>query len=108
MMNGEIVETEKSTGAAKQALAQTKRPGRPAYHSRTYTGLLIFVVVVGLPLIAIPSLRQRLKTRFDMIRAAVRGEQLPPPPALLASVKIRCRFPANTNSRSLAPPFWQV
>jgi hypothetical protein len=93
MMNGEIVESEKSAGAAKQALAQTKRPGRPAYHSRTYTGLLIFVVIVGLPLIAIPSLRQRLKTRFDMVRAAIRGEQPPPPPAFARVGQNQVPFP---------------
>jgi hypothetical protein len=40
---------------------------------------LIFVVAVGLPLIGIGPLRHRLKTRFDMMRGAVRGEQQPQP-----------------------------
>lgn len=92
-MNGESVEAENSAGPAEQASAQPRRPGRPRYHGRTYTGLLIFVVAVGLPLITIGPLRYRLKTRFDMMRTAVRGEQPPPPPAFARVGQNQAPFP---------------
>lgn len=87
------MEAENSAGAGEQASAQPQRPGRPRYHSRTYTGLLIFVVAVGLPLIGIGPLRHRLKTRFDMMRMAVRGEQPPPPLAFARVGENQAPFP---------------
>jgi hypothetical protein len=99
------VESENNAGAARQALAQPKRPGRPSYHSKTYTGLLIFVVVVGLPLIGIPSVRQRLKTRFDMMRMAVRGEQPPPLPAFARVGENQVPFPREYEQPQPRPTF---
>ena len=40
---------------------------------RIYLGILVFVVVAGLPMIGIPSLRYRLRTRVQGLRAAYAG-----------------------------------
>jgi hypothetical protein len=44
---------------------------------RFYTGLLLFVVVVGLPMIGIPSLRNRLSGRVQALKTAFAGEKAP-------------------------------
>lgn len=38
--------------------------------SRVYKGLLLFIILVGLPTIAIPKLRNRLSNRIQILRAA--------------------------------------
>ena len=104
-MNGESVEAENRAGVAEQASAQSRRPGRPHYHSRTYTGLLIFVVAVGLPLIGIGPLRHRLKTRFDIMRAAVRGEQQQQP-AFARVGENQAPFPREYEQPQNRSAFW--
>ena len=41
---------------------------------RIYTGLLVFVVVVGLPVVTVPALRNRLAARVHGLRSAISGE----------------------------------
>jgi hypothetical protein len=41
--------------------------------SRLYTGVLIFIVAVGLPIIGVPKLRQRLAGRVQVLHRAWRG-----------------------------------
>jgi hypothetical protein len=44
---------------------------------RIYSGLLLFVVIVGLPIVTVPSLRQRLTTRVQLFKTAMAGIQSP-------------------------------
>jgi hypothetical protein len=44
---------------------------------RIYTGLLLFVVVVGLPIVSVPYLRNRLSARVMMLKTAVAGDIKP-------------------------------
>jgi hypothetical protein len=44
---------------------------------RIYGGLLLFVVVAGLPIVTVPSLRQRLTTRVRLLKTAMAGIQSP-------------------------------
>jgi hypothetical protein len=44
---------------------------------RISTGLLLFVVVVGLPIVGIPALRQRLSTRILALKSAMAGSIKP-------------------------------
>jgi hypothetical protein len=66
---------------------------RPRYHQRVYLGLLIFVVVVGLPIVGAPSVRHRLKARVQTLRAAVLGQQIAPAPAVAKVGETREPFP---------------
>jgi hypothetical protein len=42
-----------------------------------YTGLLLFIIMVGLPIVAIPSLRDRLSERIFVLKTAISGEIMP-------------------------------
>ena len=54
--------------------ARERRPARRArYHQRAYLGLLIFVVLVGLPIVGVPAVRHRLHARVETLRAAIMG-----------------------------------
>lgn len=54
--------------------AQGRRAKRLPYHKNLYKGLLMFVVIGGLPLVGLPSLRLQLKTRVWTLGAAVMGQ----------------------------------
>ncbi len=75
-------DTEPKTGMTSTPdAADTYVPGwlrRKRMRQRVYLGILIFVVVAGLPMIAFPSLRARLHYRVQTLRAAALGE--PPAP----------------------------
>ncbi len=43
------------------------------FRQRISTGLLLFVVVVGLPIVGIPTLRQRLSSRVEALKIAMAG-----------------------------------
>jgi hypothetical protein len=45
--------------------------------NRIYTGLLLFVVLIGLPIVSVPYLRNRLSTRVLVLKAAMAGEIKP-------------------------------
>ncbi|MBZ5496864.1 MAG: hypothetical protein LAP85_10720 [Acidobacteriia bacterium] len=55
--------------------------GRSGYHRKIYLGLLIFVTIAGLPIVGVPSLRQRLRSRVETLRSAAAGEPVPQAPA---------------------------
>jgi hypothetical protein len=60
---------------------------------RIYLGILVFVVVAGLPMIGIPSLRYRLRTRVQGLRAAYAGEPAVQAPAFASVGENREPFP---------------
>lgn len=69
------MDNESNTGNQQVAhVAQGGKRGRLLYHRRFYTGLLIFVLVAGLPLVGLPSLRSQFRTRVQTLRGAVMGE----------------------------------
>jgi hypothetical protein len=45
--------------------------------NRFYTGLLIFVVVIGLPVVSVPHLRNRLSARIMLLKEAAAGNVNP-------------------------------
>src|SRR5512135_2051432 len=53
---------------------------------RLYLGLLLFVVLVGLPVVGVPALRHRLTSRVAMLREAWSGGGKPAVPPVLAKV----------------------
>jgi len=44
---------------------------------RVYTGLLLFVVLAGLPILAVPGLRNRLSGRIRQLKTAISGDVRP-------------------------------
>jgi len=60
------------------------RKGKIRIRPFVYLSLLIFVIIGGLPMLALPSLRGRLSTRIQALRDAAAGRT--PPPVLLARV----------------------
>jgi hypothetical protein len=48
-----------------------------AIRKRAYTGLLLFIVLVGLPMVAVPHLRNRLSGRIFELKAAISGDMKP-------------------------------
>jgi hypothetical protein len=67
-----------------QKLHSSTGASAAAHHSRVslvpkggYTGLLLFVIIVGLPIVAIPSLRNRLSERIFVLKAALSGDVMP-------------------------------
>lgn len=78
--------TDNEHGLTTPAEPRGRHGGRrPRYHSRIYLGLLIFVVVFGLPMLGVPSARLVLKTRVAALRSAILGEHVP---QALATVKV--------------------
>jgi hypothetical protein len=51
--------------------------GFDSTRQRVYTGLLLFIVIAGLLLVSIPSLRRRLASRTHELVAAISGETKP-------------------------------
>ena len=45
--------------------------------NRFYTLLLLFIVVIGLPIVSVPHLRNRLSARIMLLKAAVAGNVKP-------------------------------
>lgn len=75
------------------------------YHQKAYLGLLIFVVIAGMPLVAVPALRARLKTRVQTLRAAAYGEAIVSPPARASVGENREPFPKEYARAALPPPY---
>lgn len=66
--------------------------GGSHYHQRIYMGLLVFVVVAGVPMVGLPSLRHRLEARVETLQSAAQGK--PVAQAALAKVgENRAPFP---------------
>ena len=82
---------------------QYSRRGR--IRRRVYSGMLLFVVVVGLPIVGVPSLRLRLQTRFVSLRSALTGEPQPPAPAVAVVGENREPFPREYE-RARVPPIF--
>jgi len=62
---------------------------------RIYMGLLLFVVIAGLPLIAVPVLRHRFSARVQGLRAALGPLAIKPAPAWAKVGANRYPFPAE-------------
>jgi hypothetical protein len=62
---------------SKSDLASTGSSRFYKARQRIYGGLLLFVVVVGLPIVAVPSLRHKLATRVQLLKTAMSGVQNP-------------------------------
>ncbi len=80
------MEVNNSPNTGSQWVTHDAKEGRPKpslYHQNVYLGLLIFVLVAGLPVVGLPSLRSQLRTRVRTLRAAVMGEPLLQAPAKL-------------------------
>ncbi len=67
----------------------SRRQRRNRHHAllyRIYLGLLIFVVLVGLPVVGVPSLRHRLANRVTMLRDAWSSGGKPVVPPVVTKV----------------------
>src|SRR5438876_4138752 len=62
---------------------------------RVYMGLLLFVAIAGLPLIAVPVLRHRLSARVQSLREALGPLPIKPAPAWAKVGENRYPFPAE-------------
>ena len=91
-----------SSGRPNQELRYARR-GR--VRRRVYSGMLLFVVVAGLPIVAVPSLRLRLQTRFLSLRSALQGERQQPAPALAVVGENREPFPSEYERAQVPPIF---
>ncbi len=94
-MDPEFNESEKTAA---------RRPGPAAFYKarqRVSMGLLIFVVVVGLPIVGVPHLRQRLSTRVLALKSAMSGEIKP---ATLEVGANKQPFPAEYERPALPVP----
>jgi hypothetical protein len=69
-----------------------------------YGGLLVFVVVVGLPIIGVPSLRDRLSERIMAIKASLQTDSIAP--VTVAAANNSNPFPAEFEKtvREMKPP----
>lgn len=93
-MTGASEQSSGSPGLRDQAayfrhggLARRQRLSRyDALLRRIYFGLLLLVVVVGLPVVGVPSLRHRLTTRVTMLREAWSGAGRSAIPPIVAKV----------------------
>src|SRR5437667_10538026 len=62
---------------------------------RVYMGLLLFVAIAGLPLIAVPVLRPRLSARVQSLREALGPLPIKPTPACAKAGVTRPPCPAE-------------
>jgi hypothetical protein len=71
----ETKETPESEGLASPAIPAAIRERMQFYRIRhkIYTGLLLFVVVAGLPVVGVPFLRHRLGDRVQVLKLAITG-----------------------------------
>lgn len=83
-----MVESKPSPGLRSQLAAQRRlrvagggRAHRSRIRSNIYTGLLIFIVVIGVPLLGIPSVRNRLYARVHSVYGALGPLPFKPSPA---------------------------
>ena len=72
---------------------------------RIYMGMLIFVVLAGLPMIGIPSLRYRLRTRIQGLRAAYAGMPAAQAPAAATVGESREPFPRAYQHQAPLPAY---
>ncbi len=71
-VDSEVKEPQTPAGSAPA----TNPPAAASFYEkrqRVYTGLLLFVVVAGLPIVSVPSLRNRLSTRVMALKTAMAG-----------------------------------
>jgi hypothetical protein len=67
----------------------------PSFGYRVYRVLLVFVVAVGLPILALPALRHRLSGRVALLREAMGPPALKQPPAWAKVGENRYPFPTE-------------
>lgn len=88
-----MVSDNESQALARPDGAASRQP-MPIFYQRRrriYTGLLLFVVVVGLPIVGVPYLRNRLSARILALKAAAAGGIKP----AFARVGANPAFPAE-------------
>ncbi len=108
-MNSEIEERSDSTETAVPDSSPAPGPvygfsgATGFYRARTrfYLALLVFVVVVGLPIISVPGLRHRLSTRVQTLREAMSGGGIKPVTVIVGENKEP--FPAQY-AKKVGPP----
>ncbi|NWG13510.1 MAG: hypothetical protein HXY20_08260 [Acidobacteria bacterium] len=76
----ELQARELRHGGWRGRAARRSRYARIMY--RLYMGLLLFVVVAGIPILGIPSLRHRLQQRAEILRAALLARSQASPPVV--------------------------
>jgi hypothetical protein len=77
--------TPKAGNQAAVVETGSRRPGRFRDHQKAYLALLIFVAIAGLPIVGVPALRTKLRTRIQTLRAAAMGQ---PPIQAPASMRV--------------------
>jgi hypothetical protein len=100
-----VISTDESQLPNKSAEERPIRGPAQFYRkrSRFYTFLLLFVVVIGLPIVTVPHLRNRLSARIQLLKAAVAGNVNP----VVAEVGAN-QEPFPSEYEKEAPPVPQV
>lgn len=73
---------------------------------RAFWSLLVFVVAVGLPLVGVPSLRERLRSRVQGLRAAATEPAVVPQPLTAKVGENQQPFPADYFKAAAPQPEW--
>jgi hypothetical protein len=94
-----VPQTSTGTGVRRQA--------RSHYHDRIYLALLLFVVIGGLPIVGVSSLRARFHDRIQLLRSAARGERAPQAPAAATIGEARDPFPKEYEKPQARPSYMQ-
>jgi hypothetical protein len=72
--------TSDANDFSAEAQGAVERPDPARFYRirrRVYNGLLVFVVVVGMPIVSVPALRHRLSDRVMALKTALKGEVQP-------------------------------
>ncbi len=108
-MNSEIEERSEPTPGAGRETPPVPGPvygfsGATGFYrarNRFYVTLLVFVAVVGLPIVSVPGLRHKLSTRVQTLREAMSGGRIKPVTAIVGENKEP--FPAQY-AKKVGPP----
>jgi hypothetical protein len=95
------VVTQTNTGTG------VRRHARSHYHDKIYLALLMFVVMGGLPIVGVSSLRARFHDRIQLLRRAARGERSMPAPAIATIGENREPFPKEYQNPRAQPSYMQ-
>jgi hypothetical protein len=90
---------------AAYADAPKRKLPRWSYHQKAYFSLLVFVAAAGLPLIGVPSLRARLRSRVHTLRAAALAEPVAPSPVAAKTGENQEPFPKEYAHTAAHPSY---